>query len=158
MVRKRIGSLIIAENKKLLGFISEHDILWALIKKPKADLAKIKAIDISPRKIITIKPSLTIEAVIKKIKKIRFERFPVVENGELVGLITIKDILDFNPEFYPEFEELERVREESEKLKRIEKARGEELGKEGICEECGNQGILLKFNGMLVCESCKSSG
>ena len=26
-----------------------------------------------------------------------------------------------------------------------------------VCEECGNQDILYRFNGMLVCDSCKSS-
>ena len=157
MVRKRVGSLVIIDKKRLLGFISEKDILWALIKKSKEDLSKIKAIEISPKKITTIKPSLTIEETIKKMKRQKFERLPVVQNNELVGLITMKDILNFHPEVYPEFDELEKIREESEKLKRIEKVRSEKFGKEGICEECGNQGVLLKFNGTLICESCRSS-
>jgi len=156
MVRKRVGSLVISERKKLLGFISEKDILWALIKKSKESLSEIKAIDISPKKITTIKPTLTIEETIKKMKKQGFERLPVVKKNELIGLITMKDILNFSPEVYPEFDELEKIREEEEKLKRIEKARGESSGREGICEECGNQNLLLKFNGMLICESCRN--
>ena len=32
MVRKRVGSLIIADKKKFLGLISNRDILWALVK------------------------------------------------------------------------------------------------------------------------------
>ena len=52
MVKKRVGSLLITDrNKKLLGFISEKDILWAMIKKSKEGLSKVRAIDISPRKI-----------------------------------------------------------------------------------------------------------
>ena len=35
MVRKRVGSLPITIKKRLIGFISEKDILWALIKKSK---------------------------------------------------------------------------------------------------------------------------
>ena len=157
MVRKRVGSLTIAKNKKLLGYISEHDILWALIKKSKEDLSQIKAIDISPKKIITLKPSATLEQAIKKIKATKFERFPVVDDGELIGIITVKDILDFNPEYYPEFEELERVRKEEEKLKRLAHAREEKTSGDGICEECGNQDILVNHNGMMVCESCRNS-
>ena len=157
MVRKRVGSLAIAKNKKLLGYISEHDILWALIKKSKKDLSQIKAIDISPKKIITLKSSVTLEKAIKKVKATKFERFPVVDDGELVGIITVKDILDFNPEYYPEFEELERVRKEEEKLKRMERAREGKSRGDGICEECGNQDILFKHNGMMVCESCRNS-
>ena len=37
MVRKRVGSLLIIEKKKLVGFLSRKDILWALIKKSKKD-------------------------------------------------------------------------------------------------------------------------
>ncbi len=154
MVKKRVGSLLIVDKKKLVGFISQKDILWALIKKSKEDLSKIKAIDISPKKIATIKPSATIEEAMQKMKKVKFERLPVIHEKELVGIITIKDILNFHPEFYPELEELAQIREETKKLKRIKKA---EKIHEGVCEECGNQDILYKFNGMLVCESCKNS-
>jgi len=153
MVRKRVGSLLIIDKKRLVGFISQKDILWALIKKSKKDLSKIKAIDISPKKIATIKPSTTIEEAIQKMKKVKFERLPVLHEGELVGMITIKDILNFHPEFYPELEELSQIREETKKLKRVKKA---EKVHDGVCEECGNLDILHKFNGMLICESCKS--
>ena len=94
MVRKRVGSLLIIDGKKLVGFISQRDILWALIKKSKNDLSTIKAIEISPKKIATIKPSMTINEAIKKMKKFKFERLPVIQDNELVGMITSKDILN----------------------------------------------------------------
>lgn len=157
MVKKRVGSLLITNKKRLVGFISRKDILWALIKKSKDDLSTIKAIDISPKKIATIKPFFTIGDAIKKMKKLKFDRLPVVHERELVGMITAKDILSFNPEFYPELEEFAKIREETEKLKRIKKAKTKKSVHEGICEECGNQDILFKINGMLICESCKDS-
>jgi len=155
MVKKRVGSLLLINRKRLVGFISQKDILWALIKKSKEDLSKIKAIDISPKKIATIKPSFTIEEAMKKMKKLKFEKLPVIHNKELVGVITIRDILNFHPEFYPELEEFAKIREESKKLKRVKKAK--KAFPEGICEECGNQDILFRINGMLICESCKNT-
>lgn len=154
MVKRDVGSLIISDKKKLIGFISQRDILWAMIKKSNADLTKIKAIDISPKKIAVIKPDSTIKEAIEKMKKLKFERLPVVYKNRLVGVITIKDILNFHPEIYPEVDEFSKIKEESEKLKRIKEA-----GKrrEGICEECGHQGILFRVNGMLICESCRDS-
>ena len=154
MVKKKVGSVIIVDKKKLIGFISQKDILWALTKKSNKDLTKVKAIEISPKKIVIIKPDCTIREAIEKMKKSKLERLPVVQENELVGMITIKDILNFHPEVYPEIEEFAKIREESEKLKRIKKA---EMGKEGICEECGHDGILFRVNGMLVCESCRDS-
>ncbi|MBI3623644.1 CBS domain-containing protein [Candidatus Pacearchaeota archaeon] len=152
LVRKNVGSLLLAENGRLVGFISQKDILWALIKKSEKDLEKIKAIDISPKKIATIKPEASLREAIEKMKKLGFERLPVIFEGKLVGMITIKDILSFHPEIYPELDEFAKIREEEEKLKRIKKAA--EI-REGICEECGNYDILFRTNNRLLCEDCR---
>lgn len=154
MVRKGVGSLLLVEKKKLVGIISQKDILWALIKKSKEDLSKIKAIEISPKKIATIKPNATIQQAIEKMKKVQFERLPVIESNELFGIITLKDILNFHPELYPELEEFSKIREEAEKLKRIKKAQKRKIE---ICEHCGKQDILFNVNGELVCENCKDN-
>jgi len=157
MVKKKVGSLVLVNNKKLVGFISEKDILWAMVKKSKKDLSQIMAKDIAAKKIATIKPEATLQETIEKMKKLRFRRLPVIQNNEIVGLVTVKDILNFNPEIYPELEELSQIREESEKLKRIKEAKEKSFSRQGICEECGCTDILYKIDGRLMCESCKNS-
>ena len=157
-VKKRSGCLLIVDGKRLVGILSQKDILWAITKtSSREDFTKIRAIDISPKKIATINPKATIEQAIKKMNHVKFERLPVINKGELVGVITIKDILNFNPEVYPEMAEFARIREESEKLSRINKAKQRRAIHEGICEECGNRELLYRFNGMLICESCRDS-
>ena len=153
MVRKRVGSLLLVDKKRLVGFISKKDILWALIKKSKEDLSEIKAIDISQKKIATIKPTTTIQQAIAKMKKLKFERLPVIHDKKLVGILTVKDILNFHPEVYPELEEFAKIRQESEKLKRMQKSKKR---KTGVCEECGNLDILNMVDGILLCENCKN--
>ncbi len=155
MVKHKIGSFPIVEKKKLVGFITQKDILWAIIKKSAKDLKNINVIDVSRKKIATIRPNATMEEAFKKMKRKKFHKMPVIQNGELVGMITIRDILNFRPEFYPELEELSKIREESEKLKRVKKAK--EIFTEGICEECGSVNWLYKSRGMIVCESCMNS-
>jgi len=157
MVRKRVNSLLILDKKILKGFISNKDILWALIKKSRQDLSKIKVKEISPKKIITTKPSSTIEETINRMKKFKFYRIPVVKNGELVGLITIRDILNFYPELSQDLRELDLIKEETKKLKRLRKAKARDIIDNGICGECGNPGTLYRVNGMLICGSCMSS-
>ncbi|MDD5012438.1 MAG: CBS domain-containing protein [Candidatus Nanoarchaeia archaeon] len=154
MVQKKTRSLLIAENNRLIGFLSQRDILWALTKKPNQDLTKIKAIEISPKKIAVIKPDSTISEAIEKMKRLKFEKLPVVQGNKLVGVLRTRDILNFQPDIYPEMNELEKIKGESEKLEKIKKT---EKTRDGICEECGHEGILFKVNGMLVCESCRDS-
>lgn len=157
LIKKRVGSLILAEGKKIKGFLSTQDILWAIVKKAKSDLSKIKASDISPRKIITIKPEASLDEAIKKIKKFKFQKLPVIKNGEIIGIISLRDIVTFYPEMNDQFKELEDVKEETDKLKRLEGSRDIIVVRDGICEECGDRGPLYRMNGMLVCASCMSS-
>ena len=157
MVRKKVGSILLVDGKRLVGFLDQKDILWALIKKSKEDLSKIRAIDISPKKIAIIKPSLTLKEAIERMKKLKFDKLPVIHEKKLIGLITPKDILNFNPEFYPELEEFAQIREETKKLQRIKNAKNRDFMHQGICEECGNTDILYRVHGMLICESCKNS-
>jgi len=156
MVKKKVGSLLIVHQKKLLGFIAEKDILWAMVKKSKDDLSRIIALDIAPRKIATINPFVSVKEAVKKMKKVKFERLPVIHDGELVGIITVKDILEFYPELYSELDEMAGIREEYMKLLRVKKAQIIPRTRDGICEECGKRDVLFKVNGMLMCESCRS--
>ncbi len=155
MVKKRVRCLPLTRKKQLTGFITQKDILWAIVKKSKENLKEIKAIDVSPKKIITIRPTATVDEAFKKMKKLKLERLPVIKEKELVGIVSLTDILNFNPEFYPELEELSRIREESKKLKRINESKNSRV-EEGTCEECGNYGDLYNSKGMLVCSSCKA--
>lgn len=158
MVRKRTGSLVLTDGKYLAGFISNKDILWALIKQPNADLSTIKAKDISPRKIHTIKYSENLEYAINKMKKLKIFRLPVVNGKELVGILTMKDILNFHPELYGDLKEASSIREEEEKLARLNQHqdRDDEADDWGICEECGEKDSLYREEGSLVCSSCLS--
>ena len=155
MLSKKIGSLLLVDKKRLVGIISQRDILWAMIKKSKQNLREVEAIKISPKKIATLSPENTLEEAIKKINKTKFDRFPVVKNKELVGVLTIRDVLNYKPEIFPEIGEFSQIREEKRKLEKIKKAKQKASRNLGICEECGNQDTLYKLNGMMVCEDCR---
>ena len=75
MVKKRVGSLILQEKDILKGILTEKDIMWALSKKSKKDLGKVKAIDICTRKITTIRPSADLQDAIRLMIKKNIEGF-----------------------------------------------------------------------------------
>ena len=151
MVKKRVGSLIIKDGDKLKGILTEKDIIWAVVKKSKKGLKDIQAKDLMKRKVITIKPGADITDAMQRFKKKKIRRLPVVENGKLIGLLTLKDILRIDPGLFRMIAETVKIREETEKLKRssIEAPR-----KQGICEECGEYDILYHDEAQWLCDVC----
>ena len=74
---------------------------------------------------------------------------PVVENNEMVGLLTIKDILKIEPQLFDLIVEKFELREESRKsINRI-------IPEEGICQACGEYSEKVKeINQTTLCENC----
>lgn len=153
MIKKRVGSLIIKEGEKLKGILTEKDIIWAIVKKSKKDLKNIKAKSLMKRKVVTIKPSADITDAVKKLKKKKIRRLPVIEKGKLIGFLTDKDILKIDPGLFQLIAETIKIKEETAKLNRsnIQAPR-----KQGICEECGEFEILYHDEAQWLCDTCYS--
>jgi len=154
MTKKRVGSLLIQEEGVLKGIITEKDIIWALTKKSKKDLSEIKASDISPKKLITIKPGADISDAIRKMNRHKYRRLPVVIKDKVIGYLTLKDILKVEPALFDIAQGYFQIKEESQKLARAESPEKFEIG---ICEECGNTDLLYNVDGKIICESCKDA-
>ncbi len=152
MIKKRVGSLIIKEGDELRGILTEKDIVWAVVKKSKDDLEKIDAKDLMKRKVAVIKPSADITEALDKMKKLKVRRLPVIYQGKVVGMLTIKDILKIDPGLYELIVESVQIREETEKLKR-----GRRTRKQGYCEECGEFDLLYRDDSQWLCEECYSA-
>lgn len=152
MIKKRVGSLIIKEGTKLEGILTEKDIVWAVVKKSEKDLKTILAKDLMKRKVVTIKPSADMTDALHRMKKKKLRRLPVVENGNVIGMLTMKDILKVDPGLYEFISENMKIKEQSAKLKRSENIKT--ATKQGTCEECGELDLLYKDNGLWLCESC----
>lgn len=155
MVKKRVGSLVVMDEKKLKGIITERDIIWAMIKKSKRDLSSIKVEDIAKRKVYTIKPGADLTLALQKMKDTGYRRLPVLVKDEVIGVLTLKDILRVQPDLFESAQDILSIKEESEKFKRIQKIRQGKII-EGICEECGSSDMLHNLDGRLVCQACKS--
>jgi signal-transduction protein with cAMP-binding, CBS, and nucleotidyltransferase domain len=152
MIKKRVGSLIIQENNNLKGILTEKDIVWAIVKKSGKNLDKIKASDLAKRKVVTIKPGADIFEALNKMKKEKIRRLPVLENGKVIGMLTLNDILKLGPGLFELILENMKIKEETEKFKQIKAKK-----KQGICEECGEFETLYDIDGEWVCSSCYNS-
>ncbi|MEA3432076.1 MAG: CBS domain-containing protein [candidate division WOR-3 bacterium] len=92
-----IGSVAITSEGKPAGIITERDIaLKVLLTDRKASEVKAKEIMAFP--LVTIEPGVSVDEVCKLAAKKRIKRVPVVENGVLVGIVSIQDLLTRKPE------------------------------------------------------------
>ncbi len=156
MIKKRVGSIVLKDNENLFGVLTEKDIVWALTKRKGNRLDNVLAKDVATRKIITIRPDANIEEALDKMNKNKIRRMPVIVKNKIVGYVTLKDIVKFIPSIFESSREFERIKEESDKIKRSKSAiKGEFF--EASCEECGNYDILHKLDGRMICESCKDA-
>lgn len=105
MAELGIGSVVITSEGKPAGIITERDIaLKVLLENKLADEVKAKEIMSSP--LVTIEPEASVGEASALAAKKRIKRLPVVENGVLVGIVSVRNILTLKPEyvkrFYPE--------------------------------------------------------
>jgi CBS domain-containing protein len=160
MIAKKVGSLIVKTGQKLEGIMTEGDIIKAIAKSK--NLSKIKARDIMTKKVVTIGPSEDMYEALKKMRGKKIRWLPVTVKGNVIGMLTVKDILRIEPSLFDIVSEFTPIKEEEEKFKAIAlrkkrkaEAEGELWSKEGECEECGAYGVLYNVDGKLICEECK---
>jgi CBS domain-containing protein len=147
MKTEKVGSVIVVENGKPVGILTESDILKKIVAEGK-DASKIKVKDVMSTPLISISPDEKIEKAIKLLGKNRIRRLPVIENGKLVGIITERDIVQFSPLFIDLVEDWAKIIKE-----RIEYERSETMA--GRCEECGLiTDKLIEVDGRMLCEFC----
>ena len=147
MKNRKIGNVIVVEKKQPIGILTESDIL----KKVVADGKNAKDIlvkNVMSTPIIVIDPYVTLEEAMKTMGKCNVRRLPVIENNELIGIITQRDISMISPilhEISREWYDI-TVRDETHLKKQIFS---------GKCEDCGTLSANLKnIDGRLLCEDC----
>lgn len=93
IAEKRIGALIVAEaDKAVLGILSERDIVRAVSEKG-AEALNLPLSHYMTKKVVTCTPAMTVRDVMGMMTQGKFRHVPVVENGRLVGIISIGDMV-----------------------------------------------------------------
>lgn len=89
----RIGAVLVRdEHAPLLGIVSERDVVRALAHYG-CDALERPATDVMTVSLRTATPATTEEEVMALMTESRIRHVPVVEHGELVGLISIGDVV-----------------------------------------------------------------
>ena len=96
MNRFDIGSIIVVQNGRPVGIITERDILRKVVEQC-LDPTICKAKDIMMTPTVTAKEDLSIEEAADLMARHKIKRIPILRESELVGIITASDLMENNP-------------------------------------------------------------
>ncbi|TRO46484.1 CBS domain-containing protein [Candidatus Bathyarchaeota archaeon] len=153
MDENALGCVIITNKTgKPVGIITERDlVVRVLAKNLVPDAIKAKEIMTSP--LVTIQPEATISEAARRMSGMDIRRLGVIYKGNLVGVISSRDILGVMPELIEIIQERTRIEDAAEAE---ENMMVEETPLSGYCDRCGVFSQNLKdVNGENLCEDCR---
>lgn len=93
LAQRGVGAVVVADAAMaVLGILSERDVVRVLSQKGAGALADPVSRHMTP-KVTTITRESTIDEVMHAMTEGRFRHLPVVEDGRLIGIISIGDVV-----------------------------------------------------------------
>ena len=89
---KKIGAVLVMSEGRIEGILSERDIVRVLSERGAAVLEEPVS-GVMTRKVVSCRQSDTVAAIMEMMTLGKFRHLPVVEDGKVVGLISIGDIV-----------------------------------------------------------------
>lgn len=87
------GALIVLGRAgEIRGIVSERDIVRAL-RSHRIDLMTVPVSEVMTRNVTTVGPGETVAKAMAMMTKLRHRHLPVLENGKLVGVVSIGDLV-----------------------------------------------------------------
>ena len=148
-----LGCVIVTNTAgKPVGIITERDLVVRVLAKNLVPNA-VPAKEIMTAPLVTIEPEATISEAARRMSRLEIRRLGVVYKGNLVGLISSRDILGVMPELIEIIQERTRLEGAAEAEENVEP---EEAPLSGYCDRCGVFSENLKdVNGQNLCEDCR---
>jgi MHS family proline/betaine transporter-like MFS transporter len=91
MAEQNIGFLVVVENGRMVGVLSERDVVRSLAERGNLS---VKVSDICKRDIIMLQEDATLEEAAEKMGKHGIRHIVVVnKSGELIGVVSVRDLI-----------------------------------------------------------------
>jgi CBS domain-containing protein len=87
-----IGAVMVLDSGRLVGVLSERDIVRSLVEHAQETLDLTAAALMTPNP-TTASPETTVEQAMEIMTNGHFRHLPIMENGSLIGLVSIGDVV-----------------------------------------------------------------
>jgi CBS domain-containing protein len=88
-----IGSLMVIDAKgSVKGIVTERDCI-RIVAQAAVDISKMTVSDVTTRDIVVAEPEDSLDTIMKAMAKHRCRHIPVMDDGELVGLVSVRDVI-----------------------------------------------------------------
>jgi len=92
MAEKNIGALPVTKETRLVGIFSERDVITRVVAM-KMNPEKVLVGDVMTKRIVVAEAEESYESCLQKMQGAHCRHLPVVSNGELVGVVSLRDLL-----------------------------------------------------------------
>jgi CBS domain-containing protein len=93
LTEKGIGALVVlGTDHRVIGIVSERDLVRALAERGASVLTEPLA-QVMTRKVVTCGQAETVGGLMEQMTTGKFRHLPVIEQGELVGIVSIGDVV-----------------------------------------------------------------
>lgn len=92
MNNREIGCLVVVQDGKPAGIVTERDMLKRVLVAGR-DPRAVEVDEVMSKPLLFMEPEKEIEEAVKLMFKHKIKKLPVVENGRLVGLVTLTDLI-----------------------------------------------------------------
>lgn len=95
LAERKIGALVVTgADRRVVGIVSERDIVQDLAAHGAQSL-DLPLTDVMTRKVVTCSESDTVSSVMERMTAGKFRHLPVVDQGRLVGIVSIGDVVKY---------------------------------------------------------------
>ena len=88
----KIGALVVLQGEQLVGIFSERDYAREVILKGKSSKTT-QISEVMTDKVLTAKPSDTVEHAMSTMSDKRIRHLPIVDNDKVIGMLSIGDLV-----------------------------------------------------------------
>ena len=97
MSQQNVGAVAVLDSGRLVGVFSERDVMARVVAEG-LDPDKTTVADVMTKDIVVADPRESVDSALAKMHSVGCRHLPVVKDGNLVGMLSIRDLLEVDDE------------------------------------------------------------